>query len=261
MSRACSAIDIKSQEEYKVANPNERRGKNTAIRVGDLLRDAKTDADSGHGFFNQSWSEVAKNMGTAVGRPAASNMAKAAGGAALTIFSPPLAALAGTIVGSLSFVGDGMVDLVWGPIESKLWEQVDGDAMGAVRAKAGTDLNGQEILEELQNQLTQVVASSKALDEAAASSPTYCDDLYNLAFMFETMKKNIPAARQNAQSLRNFLDEVLKVLPNDAQIQSKEQNLKMFITAKLDPLPKHYDGAWVQGRSSMCSNTRCRGPA
>ena len=244
-----------------MANPNERQGKNTAIRAGELLLDAKKAVSAGGGFFYKSWSEAAKDMGAAVGRPTASNVAKAAGGAALSIISPPLAALAGTIVGSLSFVGDGMVDVVWGPVESWLWEKVDGDEMAAVRKKAGTDLDGKKILEDLQGQLAQIVASSKAIDDADTSSVAYCDDLYNLAFMFETLKENIPEARANAQALRNFLDEVLKVLPTEAEVQQKGRSLEQFVTATLDPLPKHYDGAWISGRTTMCSNTRCRGPA
>ena len=244
-----------------MANPNERRGKNTAARVGELLQDGKKDAAAGRGFFNSSWSEAAKSMAVTVGRPTASNVAKAAGGAALSVISPPLALLADTIVGSLSYVGDGLVDIVWSPIEDALWDKVDGDAMAGVQEKAGTDLDSKEILETLQSQLAQIVASSKAIEDAPTSNAVYCDDLYNLAFMFETMKKNIPAARANANKLKNFLDEVLKVLPSEADMLGNEQSLKTFVTAKLDLLPKHYDGAWVSGRSTMCSNTRCRGPA
>lgn len=123
-----------------MANPNERKGKSTAVRSGELLNDAKNAVEQGGGFAFKSWSEAAMDLGSAVGRPTASNMA-------------------------------------------------------------------------------------------------------------------------NAQALRDFLDQVLKVLPDDGEIQQKEQKMKQFVAAKLDTLPKHYDGAWIQGRTSMCSNTRCRGPA
>ena len=244
-----------------MANPNERKGKSTAVRSGELLNDAKNAVEKGGGFAFKSWSEAAMDLGSAVGRPTASNMAKAAGGVGLALISPPLAALAGTIVGSLSFVGDGLVDVVWGPIENKLWSYVDGDAMAKVRQQAQTDVKAMEVLESLQEQLSQIVASGKAIDDAPTSSVTYCDEIYNVALVFETMKKNIPEARANAQALRDFLDQVLKVLPDDGEIQQKEQKMKQFVAAKLDTLPKHYDGAWIQGRTSMCSNTRCRGPA
>ena len=110
-----------------MANPSERRGKSTQIRAEELHQDAKMAADAGGGFSHSSWSEVARGMAVAVGRPTASNAAKAAGGVAITFISPPLAALAGTVVGSLSVVGDGMVDMVWGPVENWLWQKVDGD--------------------------------------------------------------------------------------------------------------------------------------
>lgn len=244
-----------------MANPNERKGKSTAVRSTELIRDAQVAVEKGGGFAFKSWSEAALDLASTVGRPTASNVAKAAGGAGLALISPPLAALAGTIVGSLSFVGDGLVDAVWGPIEERLWSYVDGDAMAKVRQKAQTDIKAKEVLDELQEQLSQIVASGKAIDDAPTSSVTYCDEIYNVALVFETMKKNIPGARANAQALRDFLDQVLKVLPTEGEIQQKEQTMKQFVASTLDTLPRHYDGAWIQGRTSMCSNTRCRGPA
>lgn len=201
------------------------------------------------------------DLAAVVGRPTASNVAKAAGGVGLALISPPLAALTGTIVGSLSFVGDGMVDAVWGPIEDKLWSYVDGDAMAKVRQQAQTDIKATEVLENLQEQLSQIVASGKVIEDASSTPVTYCDEIYNVALVFETMKDNIPAARANAQALRDFLDQVLKVLPDDGEVQQREQKMKQFVSSNLDTLPRHYDGAWIQGRTSMCSNTRCRGPA
>ena len=85
-----------------MANPNERKGESTAVRSGELLRDAKNAVEQGGGFAFKSRSEAAMDMGVTVGRPTASNMAKAAGGVGMALISPPIAALAGTIVGSLS---------------------------------------------------------------------------------------------------------------------------------------------------------------
>ena len=46
-----------------MANPYERQGKNTAIRAGELILDAKTAVARGGGFFYKSWSEAAKDVG------------------------------------------------------------------------------------------------------------------------------------------------------------------------------------------------------
>jgi hypothetical protein len=67
------------------------------------------------------------------------------------------------------------------------------------------------------------------------------------------MKTNIKSARVNAAALKNFLDQVLTVLPDDAKVQQMEIKVKQQIESKIDTLGHHYDGAWIRGRTGMCS--------
>lgn len=244
-----------------MANPSERRNKTSIQRGGAIYRGAKTAAAQGGGFHHSSWTEVARGVKDALQRPVTSNVVKAGFGMGIGLLCPPLALLASTVVDSLSVVGDAIADMAWEQIESRLWQMVEKDNMADVHARAGTDLKSSEIVEELQEQLSQVVTAWSAIDKLQSASIVYCDDLHNYAFMFETMKANIEKSRDNAATLKTFLDKVLTVLPSDAQVLQMETKVKQQIENKIDTLGHHYDGAWIMGRTGMCSNVHCQGPA
>jgi hypothetical protein len=243
-----------------LANPSERRNRDSTLRSKALYLGAQTAAAQGGGFHHSSWTEVARGVKTVLQRPVTSNVVKAGFGMGLGLLCPPLAVLASTVVDSLNVVGDAIMDLAWEQIESRLWQMVDKDPMADVHGRAGTDLKSDEIVTELQEQLAQVVTAWSAIDKLQNATIVYCDDLHNYAFMFETMKANIEKSRDNAALLKDFLDKVLTVLPSDAQVQQMETKVRQQIESKIDVLGNHYDGAWIRGRTGMCSNVHCQGP-
>ncbi len=242
-----------------MANPGERRGRDVTLRGNALYGRAKTAAQEG-AFHNKSWAEVARGVKDVFQRPFASNVAKLGFGMGIGMICPPLALLASTVVDSLSVVGDTIADLGWDQIESRLWQMVERDPMADVHAKAGTDPKSSELMDELKVQLSQVVATVNAIEKLERAPIVYCDDLHYYALIFETMTTNIEQARANATSLRTFLDKVLTVLPDDMKVKQMETKVKQTIEAKIDTLGHHYDGSWISGRQSMCSNVHCQGP-
>jgi len=271
-----------------MANPSERKGQSPDFRAQKLYAQAKTAVGQTgwSAFRNQSWMEAGKALSmSALGKSSisngvqsmvTSNVSTTVAGVAITGISwcfPQLRPVVSAasyaceamnwVVESTGPVGEAAVDMVSEQIEEVIWNTVTPDGMDSVNAVAKTgDIDSKALLENLKEQLVQIVATINAATKFENQSTTYCDELYRYAFMVESMRENIVAARANAKTLHKFLGKVVKILPDDAAIMQMETSAKKAIAAKLDSgTMKHYNGAWVSGRHAMCSNVHCWGPA
>jgi hypothetical protein len=270
-----------------MANPSERKNQSPDFRAQKLYAQAKiaVGQTGWSAFRNQSWMEAGKSLSlSALGKSSMSNgvqsLAKssvggAVAGVAITGISwcfPQLRAVVSAAsyacetmswaVENTGPVGEAAVGLVSEKIEEVIWNTLTPDGMDSVNVIANTgDIDSKELLENLKEQLVQIVATINAATKFETQNTTYCDELHRYAFMVESMKENIVAARTNARTLHQFLGKVVQILPDDAAIMQMEISAKKAIAAKLDSgTMQHYNGAWISGRHAMCSNVHCWGP-